>query len=82
MHDPEITRLLEQVMDERTVGDPMSPLKWNELEHLLLDSHGGLMAERLRPAELISAAREELRFDEQRAEAIRREIRRRPEPRP
>src|SRR5260370_19588385 len=28
-HDPEITRLLEQVMDESTVGDPMSPLKWN-----------------------------------------------------
>ena len=29
MHDPEITRLLEQVMDESTVGDPMAPLKWN-----------------------------------------------------
>jgi hypothetical protein len=29
MHDPEIARLLEQVMDESTVGDPMSPLKWN-----------------------------------------------------
>jgi len=28
-HDPEITRLLELVMDESTVGDPMSPLKWN-----------------------------------------------------
>src|ERR687895_689196 len=28
-HDPEITRLLEQVMDESTVGDPMSLLKWN-----------------------------------------------------
>jgi len=28
-HDPEITRLLEHVMDESTVGDPMSPLKWN-----------------------------------------------------
>src|SRR5271155_2514577 len=26
MHDPDITRLLEQVMDESTVGDPMSPL--------------------------------------------------------
>ena len=26
-HDPEITRLLEQVMDESTVGDPMSPPK-------------------------------------------------------
>ena len=25
-HDPDITRLLEQVMDESTVGDPMSPL--------------------------------------------------------
>src|SRR5271168_1298433 len=28
-HDPEITRLLERVMDESTVGDPMSPLNWN-----------------------------------------------------
>ena len=28
-HEPEITRLLEKVMDESTVGDPMSPLKWN-----------------------------------------------------
>src|ERR1019366_1557364 len=28
-HDPQITRLLEQVMEESTVGDPMSPLKWN-----------------------------------------------------
>ena len=28
-HDPEITRLLEQVMEESTVGDPMSPLRWN-----------------------------------------------------
>jgi hypothetical protein len=28
-HDPEITRLLEKAMDESTVGDPMSPLKWN-----------------------------------------------------
>ena len=27
--DPGFTRLLEQVMDESTVGDPMSPLKWN-----------------------------------------------------
>src|SRR5947207_5446772 len=25
----EITRLLEQVMEESTVGDPMSPLQWN-----------------------------------------------------
>ena len=28
-HDPEITRLLEKVMDESTAGDPMSPLKWS-----------------------------------------------------
>src|SRR5713101_8204477 len=28
-HDPELIRLLEEVMDESTVGDPMSPLKWN-----------------------------------------------------
>jgi hypothetical protein len=27
--DPDFTRALEQVMDESTVGDPMSPLKWN-----------------------------------------------------
>jgi len=26
-HDPEISKLLEQVMEESTVGDPMSPLK-------------------------------------------------------
>src|SRR5437763_15627014 len=26
--DPEITRLLEQLMDESTAGDAMSPLKW------------------------------------------------------
>jgi hypothetical protein len=53
----------------------------HELGHLLLDSHAhshdGVMAERLRPAELIRAARGELRFDDQQAEAIRREIRRR-----
>lgn len=29
MHDPKFTQLLEQVMDESTLGDPMSPLKWN-----------------------------------------------------
>jgi Rhodopirellula transposase DDE domain len=28
-HDPDVARLLEEVMDESTVGDPMSPLKWN-----------------------------------------------------
>jgi hypothetical protein len=28
-HDPELSRLLEEIMDESTVGDPMSPLKWN-----------------------------------------------------
>lgn len=53
----------------------------HELGHLLLDSHAhshdGVMAERLRPAELIRAARGELRFDDQQAEAIRRQIRRR-----
>jgi hypothetical protein len=27
--DPDFTRVLEQVMDESTVGDPMSLLKWN-----------------------------------------------------
>ena len=27
--DPEITRLLEEVMEESTAGDPMSPLKWS-----------------------------------------------------
>jgi len=53
----------------------------HELGHLLLDSHAhshdGVMAERLRPPELIRAARGELRFDDHQAEAIRREIRRR-----
>jgi hypothetical protein len=53
----------------------------HELGHLLLDSHehshDGVMAERLRPPELIRAARGELRFDDRQAEAIRREIRRR-----
>jgi len=53
----------------------------HELGHILLDSHAhshdGVMAERLRPADLIRAARGELRFDDQQAEAIRREIRRR-----
>jgi hypothetical protein len=28
-YDPEVTRLLEPVMDESTVGDPRSPRKWN-----------------------------------------------------
>ena len=28
-HDPEVTHLLEQIMEESTVGDPMSPLKWS-----------------------------------------------------
>jgi hypothetical protein len=28
-HDPEITRLLEEVVEESTAGDPMSPLKWS-----------------------------------------------------
>ena len=53
----------------------------HELGHLLLDSHAhshdGVMAGRLRPPELIRAARGELRFDAQQAEAIRRQIRRR-----
>jgi hypothetical protein len=53
----------------------------HELGHLLLDSHShsreGVMAERLRTPELIGAARGELLFDGDQAEAIRREIRRR-----
>jgi hypothetical protein len=28
-HDPEVNGLLEQIMEESTVGDPMSPLKWS-----------------------------------------------------
>ena len=28
-HDPEVLRRLEQVMEESTAGDPMSPLKWS-----------------------------------------------------
>lgn len=27
--DPEFRKLLDRIMDESTVGDPMSPLKWN-----------------------------------------------------
>lgn len=27
--DPEFSKLLDRIMDESTVGDPMSPLKWN-----------------------------------------------------
>ena len=53
----------------------------HELGHLLLNSHAhshdGVMAGRLRPPELIRAARGELRFEDQQAEAMRREIRRR-----
>lgn len=53
----------------------------HELGHLLLDSHahssGGVMAARLRPLQLIMAARGELRFDDDQAESIRRAIRRR-----
>jgi hypothetical protein len=53
----------------------------HELGHLLLNSHShsgwGVMAERLRHPELIRAARGELLFDGDQAEAIRREIRRR-----
>ena len=45
-HDPEITRLLQQVMEESTVGDPMSPLKWSSKssyqiqEYLASQGHG------------------------------------------
>ena len=38
-HDPEITRLLEQVMEESTVGDPMSPLKWNSKSTYQIRDH-------------------------------------------
>jgi len=37
--DPEITRLLEQVMEESTVGDPMSPLKWNSKSTYQISEH-------------------------------------------
>jgi hypothetical protein len=50
-HDPDITRLLEQVMDESTVGDPMSPLKWNSRStyqiQQYLASHGHPVSETL-----------------------------------
>ena len=39
VHDPEITRLLEKVMDESTVGDPMSPLKWNSKSTYQIQQH-------------------------------------------
>ncbi len=38
-HDPEITRLLEAVMDESTVGDPMSPLKWSSKSTYQIQQH-------------------------------------------
>lgn len=38
-HDPEITRLLEEVMEESTVGDPMSPLKWNSKSTYQIQQH-------------------------------------------
>src|SRR5260221_6372613 len=48
-HDPDITRLLEQVMDESTVGDPMSHLKWNSRStyqiQQYLASHGHPVSE-------------------------------------
>jgi hypothetical protein len=37
--DPEITRLLEQVMDESTAGDPMSPLKWSSKSTYQIQQH-------------------------------------------
>src|SRR5205823_2792037 len=37
--DPHITRLLEQVMAESTVGDPMSPLKWNSKSTYQIQQH-------------------------------------------
>ena len=37
--DPDITRLLEDVMDESTVGDPMSPLKWNSKSTYQIQQH-------------------------------------------
>ncbi len=48
-HDPEITDLLDQVMEESTVGDPMSPLKWNSRStyqiQQYLASHGHPVSE-------------------------------------
>lgn len=38
-HDPEITQLLEEVMDESTVGDPMSPLKWSSRSTYQIRQH-------------------------------------------
>jgi hypothetical protein len=38
-HDPEIPRLLEKVMDESTVGDPMAPLKWNSKSTYQIRQH-------------------------------------------
>ena len=38
-HDPELTHLLEKVMDESTVGDPMSPLKWNSKSTYQIRQH-------------------------------------------
>jgi len=38
-HDPEITRLLEEVMEESTAGDPMSPLKWSSKSTYQIQRH-------------------------------------------
>src|SRR3954469_18480925 len=37
--DPEITRLLEEVMDESTAGDPMSPLKGSSKSTYQIQQH-------------------------------------------
>src|SRR5204863_9683454 len=37
--DPEITRLVEQLMDESTAGDPMSPLKWSSKSTYQIQQH-------------------------------------------
>src|SRR6266849_4233191 len=38
-HDPGVMQLLDQVMEESTVGDPMSPLKWNSKSTYQIREH-------------------------------------------
>jgi Rhodopirellula transposase DDE domain len=38
-HHPEVTDLLEQIMEESTVGDPMSPLKWSSKSSYQIQQH-------------------------------------------
>ena len=46
-HDPEILRRLEQVMEESTAGDPMSPLKWSSKSSYQIQQHLASLGHRI-----------------------------------